>query len=189
MLAGLLESDGVVETSTLRGRVGVMALHGGLEHRTAEAADQVARAAAASYYSVVQPDDLRWHVPSTHFDPSQSAQLTRFLEFVSLAVSFHGFGRRGMEGTVLLGGSNRRFAATLARAIGAATDLEPVADLGRIPSRLRGLHPRNPVNLPELGGVQLELSPQAREPEPLRALIDAVAKAITAEQASVCGLE
>ena len=31
-----------------------------------------------------------------------------------------------------------------------------------IPADLRGLHPRNPVNLPRLGGVQVELPPRVR---------------------------
>jgi len=37
-----------------------------------------------------------------------------------------------------------------------------VDDLDAVPSELRGLHPRNPVNRPPHGGVQLELPPYVR---------------------------
>ena len=37
-----------------------------------------------------------------------------------------------------------------------------VDDLDEIPKAVRGIHPRNPVNLPPGGGVQLELPPRVR---------------------------
>ncbi|NDF72015.1 MAG: hypothetical protein EB138_03440, partial [Actinobacteria bacterium] len=40
-------------------------------------------------------------------------------------------------------------------------------DLERVPRELRGLHPRNPVNAPRNGGVQLELPPRVRGTSPL----------------------
>ena len=58
-------------------------------------------------------------------------------------------------------------------------------DLDAIPSELRGLHRRNPVNLPRGGGVQLELPPRVRgtaptsKPEYTAALIDGLAAAAT----------
>ncbi len=186
MLADLIASPGVEEIVVLRGRVGALALHGGLEEHTADAADTVSTRAGASHYAVVQPDDLRWHVPSVAFDPADSAALRRFLSHVQVVVSFHGFGRRGLEGTVLLGGSNRRLAGLLARSLRAGTDLRIIEDLDAIPDGLRGLHPRNPVNLPELGGVQVELSPGAREPGSLTALTAAVSDVVAAEQRSLC---
>ena len=159
MLADLIASPGVQEIVSLRGSVGTLALHGGLEAHTATVAESVSAAAGASHYAVVQPDDLRWHVPSVAYDPAASPALRRFLSHVRLAVSFHGFGRKGLEGTVLLGGSNRRLAGVLARSLRARTGLRVIDDVDEIPQGLRGLHPRNPVNLPELGGVQVELSP------------------------------
>ena len=42
-----------------------------------------------------------------------------------------------------------------------------VTDLDAIPLELRGLHPRNPVNLARGGGVQLELPPRVRGTSPL----------------------
>jgi phage replication-related protein YjqB (UPF0714/DUF867 family) len=185
-LADLIATDGVVEESKLRGRVGVMALHGGLEAGTAEAARRCARLAGASLYTVEQPPDFRWHVPSTRFDPAESEGLRSFLEHVQLAVSFHGFGRQGLEGTVLLGGTNERLRHRLAAAVARATPLRPVADPESIPAGLRGAHPRNPVNLPDFGGVQIELSPQAREETTIVGLVHAVAAVLAAEQSSVC---
>jgi phage replication-related protein YjqB (UPF0714/DUF867 family) len=42
-----------------------------------------------------------------------------------------------------------------------------VTDLQDIPPELRGLHPRNPVNLVRRGGAQLELPPRVRGTSPL----------------------
>ena len=188
MLADLIATPGVQEELTLRGRAGVMALHGGLEAGTAPAARRCADISGASFYAVVQPPGFRWHVPSTSFDPEQSDRLARFLEHVLVAVSFHGFGRRGLERTVLIGGSNERLRREIAAAVAGRTDLEPVSDTARIPAGLRGRYPRNPVNLPPLGGVQIELSPQAREEAFLEALIEAVAGVLVAEERGVCAM-
>ncbi len=186
MLADLLATPGVIETADLRGPAGVMALHGGLEHETARIARRVATAAGVSRYTVELPDDLAWHVPSTRFDPAESPQLRSFLEHVRLVVSVHGFGRRGLESTVLVGGGNRRLAGRLAGALRRRTGLRIVADLEQIPAGLRGAHPRNPVNLPALGGAQLELSPGAREPAAADGVVAAVAAVLSAEQRSLC---
>lgn len=186
MLADLIATKGVVEDTVLRGPVGVMALHGGLEAGTAPAARRCARLAGASFYAVVQPQDLRWHVPSTRFDPGESQKLKAFLVSVKLAVSFHGFGRRGFEHSVLIGGNNRRLGRLLEAAIEYRTDLRVIADPERIPPGLRGTHPHNPVNLPELGGAQIELSPQAREDCALDRVVGAVAGVLAAEQSGVC---
>jgi phage replication-related protein YjqB (UPF0714/DUF867 family) len=182
VLADLIATEGVVEEATLRGRVGVMALHGGLEAGTAPAARRCARLAGASLYAVEQPAGFRWHVPSTRFDPAESAKLERFLDHVRVAISFHGFGRRGLEHTVLLGGTNIELRHRLAAAIERATPLRPIADPESIPAGLSGAHPLNPVNIPEYGGVQIELSPQAREKPIVAALVDAVAAVLAAEQ-------
>ncbi len=186
MLADLLATPGVEEILELRGQTGVLALHGGIEEETAAIAVAVAGRARASLYAVVQPEDLAWHVPSTRFYPAASARLRRFLEHVRLTVSFHGFGRRGLERTVLVGGANRPVARRMAAALRRATPLRVVDDLEAIPRELRGLHPANPVNLTELGGVQLEMSPGARAEDVRRGVVAAVAAVLVAEQRSVC---
>jgi phage replication-related protein YjqB (UPF0714/DUF867 family) len=186
MLADLIATPGVDERVELAGRVGVMALHGGLEVGTAEAAELIATRSNASLYTVVQPVDLWWHVPSVRYDPRESAKLTRFLEFVGLAVSLHGFGRRGFEDTILVGGRNRRAGAIIAEALRRVDGIHVVDDTDRIPTELRGIHPANPVNLPEFGGVQLELSPQVRQGERLAAVAEAIAGTILTEQRSLC---
>lgn len=183
MFRELIASDGVVEECILRDSVGVLALHGGLEDKTAETARRIADEASASLYAVIQPDNLAWHVPSTQFDPIASQELTRFLDLVDLAVSVHGFGRKGFEGTVLVGGSNASVGARIAAEIERQVDVVAISDIEQIPEGLRGLHPRNPVNLPEFGGVQLELSPQVRAGEPLAGIVAAVATALSSERA------
>ncbi len=186
MLSDLIATHGVEERLDLGSAVGVMALHGGLESETESVAGTAAARSGASLYAIVQPEDHRWHIPSARHDPRQSERMTRFFEHVRLVVSVHGFGRDELPDSVLLGGSNRRVAERLAGAMRARTSLDIIDDLDRIPSGLRGLHPANPVNLPEFGGVQVELSPGARTTEAIDGVIDAIAVVLGSEVASVC---
>ena len=165
MLAALLATPGVEEVCRLAGRFGFMALHGGnLERGT----DAIARAAAersgASYYAVLQPPGLRWHVPSVAYDPADSPALAAFVSHVDTVVTVHGYGREGLWTTVLVGGRNRPLAVRVGRALraGLGEGFTVVDELARIPRQLRGLHPRNPVNLTTGGGAQLELPPRVR---------------------------
>ena len=167
MFDELLATTGVEERFVPGSRVGVCALHGGLEQGTAEIAETVARRAGASFYAVVQPDDLRWHVPSHRYDPAVSDELRAFLAAVDVVISVHGFGGvRDADDrwtTALLGGTNRELAAELGATL--TRELPQyrwIGDLDVIPRHLRGLHPANPVNLVPLGGVQLELPPRVR---------------------------
>jgi len=186
MLAELIATEGVTERVVLAGPIGIMAIHGGLESMTAEVAEAVAAATSASLYSIVQPPDHRWHVPSIHHDPRDSDALTRFLSHVRVAVSIHGFGRHDLPDSLLVGGTNRRLGSLIASAVRRRAKLNVVDDLEAMPPNLRGVHPANPVNLPELGGVQVELSPGAREPDALSGVIDAIASVVDAESGSVC---
>jgi phage replication-related protein YjqB (UPF0714/DUF867 family) len=162
MLAELLATRGVREIHVPGGRVGLMALHGGLEHGTWEIARDVAAATGASLYAVVQPPDLRWHVPSIRFDPNHSETLRSYLRSVEVAVSVHGFGRKGMRSVALLGGRNRPLAARLSAALETRRGLRAVHLPEEIPPKLRGMHPRNPVNRPPRCGVQIELTADLR---------------------------
>lgn len=164
MLTELLTLPGVVEEMTLGSRFGVMAYHGGnLEVGTDRIADAVAERTGASRYVVCQPDDLRWHIPSRHFRPDESEQLAAFLSHVDEVVTIHGYGRRSMFTTVLLGGGNRPLANHLAGHLRRALPCyEVIDDLVDIPAPLRGVHPENPVNRPRRSGVQIELPPRVR---------------------------
>jgi phage replication-related protein YjqB (UPF0714/DUF867 family) len=167
VLDELLALPDVEERCVLRSRFGFLALHGGLEQHTAEIASDAAEMSAASFYAVVQPDDLKWHVPSHRYAASASPDLAAFLAHVDVVVSVHGYG--GLRGsddrwtTALVGGSNRALAAELAATLRAALpEYTWVDDMACIPNRLRGVHPQNPVNQPRHGGVQLELPPRIR---------------------------
>ena len=164
MLAELLAHDGVTERCALRSPFGFMAIHGGsLERGTAEVACAAAAAADASLYTIEQPEDFRWHLPSHLVSPDASPALASFLEHVDVVVSVHGYGREGYWTRVLLGGGNRELAGELSRHLAAALpDFEMIDDLDTIPDGLRGLHPTNPANLARRGGVQLELPPRVR---------------------------
>ncbi len=165
----LLAQPGVEEVLELRGRFGFMAFHGGaLEERTDLVARSAAARAGASYYGVHQPTGMREHVPSHRFTADQSPLLAEYLEHVEIVITVHGYGRRGLFTTMLLGGSNRELAAHIAPCLRNALPAYLVEDdIERIPKELRGLHPNNPVNSTRNGGVQLELPPRVRGTSPL----------------------
>jgi phage replication-related protein YjqB (UPF0714/DUF867 family) len=194
MLADLLGHPGVEEVTELRSRFGFLAIHGGsLEQGTDVVATAAAERARASLYAVRQPDDLNWHVPSTLFDPAVSPALAAFMDHVDAVVSIHGYGRAGMWTTLLVGGGNRllagRVAQTLRSTLGDGFTV--LDDMDAIPQPLRGVHPRNPVNLPRRGGAQLELPPRVRpgtgaptyRPEYEEAIVEALACVARAEMA------
>lgn len=174
MLDELLAHDEVTETCVLRSRVGFMALHAGLEEGTGELAAAAADANGGSLYEVQVGSGLWWHVPSTRFHPRHSEALESFLRHVEVVFSIHGYGRRRLGPTILLGGSNRQLADDLARSLRSHTDLHVITDLHSIPRGLRGTHPDNPVNLPRRGGVQVELPPSARNGRARAAIADAM---------------
>jgi phage replication-related protein YjqB (UPF0714/DUF867 family) len=167
--AELLAMKGVQEVCELRSRIGFMAYHGGsLEEQTDVIASRAAQRSGASYYGVLQPDDLQWHIPSHKVNPKSSAQLKTFIDHVDIVITIHGFGRRDHFTSLLLGGQNRNLADHVARHLKPRLpDYEIVTELDRIPKDLRGLHADNPVNLPAQQGVQLELPPRIRGSSPI----------------------
>jgi phage replication-related protein YjqB (UPF0714/DUF867 family) len=187
--AELLAHPEVSEVVELRSAFGIMAFHGGLEGGTKEVAIPAAEQAGASIYAVIQPGDLRWHVPSHQVSPAISSALAAFLGHVEVAVAVHGYGRRSRPNHLLLGGNNRELARHLAGHLRAhLPDFEIIDELDEIPAEMRGVHPANPVNRPRHGGVQLELPPRARgaslDPAdrglpctPTAGLVDALAEA------------
>lgn len=189
--AELLARPDVVEECELRGSFGFMAYHGGgLEDMT----DVIARAAAgrsgASYYGVLHPADDPVHLPSIDVTPDQSRVLAAFIDHVDVVITVHGFGRRTLLTSLLVGGGNRPLAAHVATHLRIALPAyDVIDDMASIPADLRGVHPSNPVNLPRGGGVQVELPPRVRGSSPLwwdwegglvphtESLIDALAEA------------
>jgi phage replication-related protein YjqB (UPF0714/DUF867 family) len=163
MYARLLRCQGVEERVRFGSRVGFLALHGGLEPGTEGVAARAATASGASSYIVTQPRTLGWHVPSHRIQPRESPALDRFLEHVDVVISVHGYFRPEWPDAVYVGGANRALAAALAaRLRPVLPDLAVVDDLGVVPTALRGINPRNPVNGSRGGGVQLELPHVAR---------------------------
>ena len=206
-LAALLDEPGVQEVLSLAGPVGFMALHGGGQDRvTDEIAGGAAARSGASLYAVVQPPTLRWHIPSYRYSPDESERLRSFLKHVRVVISVHGYGvdswrmdwrPAGFESTrlgqfhareaFLVGGRNRERAADLAaRLRRALPDYEVWDDLDRIPPKAAGQDPRNPVNLPLEGGVQVECPARVRglgprpAPEDTAVLIDVLAETAAA---------
>jgi phage replication-related protein YjqB (UPF0714/DUF867 family) len=162
--AELLANPGVREESVLRSTFGFMAFHGGnLERVTDDIARTAAERSGSSYYGVIQEYPLREHLPSIEVNPRSSPVLAAFVAHIEIVIAIHGYGRDGLWTSVLLGGTNRPLANVVAQVL---TPLLPrysiVDELEAIPKELRGLHPQNPVNLPRLGGVQIELPPRIR---------------------------
>ena len=164
-LADLLSIKGIVEQLELRSTLGLCALHGGgLERGTDIVAREVAKKTGASYYALVQPEGLRYHLPSSRFDPTESPRLTDFLQRSETVLSIHGYGREDDFWAVLLGGKNRPLAHHLASHLRGVLpeDYRVVDEIEAIPKPLRGLHPNNPVNLVPNKGVQVEIPPGLR---------------------------
>jgi phage replication-related protein YjqB (UPF0714/DUF867 family) len=191
----LLATRGVHEVCELRGPIGFMAYHGGaLEEMTDVIARRAALASDASYYGVLQPEDVKWHIPSHKVSPAESPTLQSFIDHVKVVITIHGFGREGMWTTLLLGGQNRELADHVAGHLRPRLpDYKVETKLRRMPRELRGLHDQNPVNLPPDKGVQIELPPRIRGKSPIwqnwqggdmvphmRALIDGLAAAANA---------
>ena len=174
MFDELLATEGVTEHCEIRNdSMGFLAIHGGLEAMTFEIASAAALRSGASLYAVVQPDSLQWHVPSHKYVQQDSRQLSAFSGHVNCAISLHGYGgvrdSQDRWTTVLLGGSNRDVAHDLGEQLNAAFDgyYQFISDIEAIPAAYRGIHPRNPVNQPRCGGVQIELPPRIRGSSPL----------------------
>ena len=167
--AELLATTGVHEVCELRSRIGFMAYHGGaLEEQTDVIASQAALRSGASYYGVLQPEEVQWHIPSHQVTPASSPRLKGFIDHVEIVITIHGFGRRDHFTSLLLGGQNRELAEHVAGHLRPRLpEYEVVTALDRIPKDLRGLHPANPVNLPRKQGVQIELPPRIRGSSPI----------------------
>lgn len=162
-LRELLEREEVREVMAIRGPLGLMALHGGIEPPTFRIARKVADSVGASLYGVVQPGhrDQEGHLTSTRYRRAESPALDAFLERVRIVLSIHGMNRRDMNDRVALGGSNRPLAARIGAAM-RRSGIEAIDDLELIPRYLRGAHRDNPVNIPPHGGVQIEIGRDLR---------------------------
>ncbi|MBK3643533.1 MULTISPECIES: poly-gamma-glutamate hydrolase family protein [Streptomyces] len=180
MLAALTPGDGI----------GLLALHGSNEGGTAELARSVAESCGATSLVFTQPGVREpVHVRSPRMAVRHCALLREFLSRVQLTVSLHGHNRTATPRSVFLGGGNRPAALLVADGLDALRpEFDPVTDLDEIPVALRGLHPRNPVNMTRRGGVQVELPLAARTggqawapgvPDtPPRSVVDALAKGV-----------
>ena len=164
MATSRLETSDAYEELEIRSKVGLMAYHGGtLEKATDAIARETAELCGASYYGLIQTNDDPLHFPSTKLFEYASENLNIFFQHVRVVITIHGYGREHLFHSVLLGGRNRALASHLASFLKMALpDYSFENDLEKIPKELRGLHPKNPVNIPALTGVQVELPPTLR---------------------------
>ena len=164
MATSLLETSDAYEELEIRSEIGLMAYHGGtLEKATDAIARETAELCGASYYGLIQTNDDPLHFPSTKLFEYASENLNIFFQHVRVVITIHGYGREHLFHSVLLGGRNRALASHLASFLKMALpDYSFENDLEQIPKELRGLHPKNPVNIPALTGVQVEVPPTLR---------------------------
>ena len=164
MATRILETSDAYEELEIRSKVGLMAYHGGtLEKATDAIARETAALCGASYYGLIQTNDDPLHFPSTKLFDYGIENLNVFFQHVRVVITIHGYGREHLFHSVLLGGRNRALASHLASFLKMALpDYSFENDLEKIPKELRGLHPKNPVNIPALTGVQVELPPTLR---------------------------
>ena len=161
----LLAQPGVEEEVELRGSFGFLAFHGGpVERVTSMIARKAAEASGASFYSIDQPAARPLHIPSTRFRPEESEAFASILEHVEVVCTVHGYGRDMDKQFLLLGGQNRELAAALGTELSSRLPerFRVITELEDIPKELRGVHSKNPVNIPRQQGVQLELPPGVR---------------------------
>ena len=164
MATRILETSDAYEELEIRSKVGLMAYHGGtLEKATDAIARETAALCGASYYGLIQTNDDPLHFPSTKLFEYASENLNIFFQHVRVVITIHGYGREHLFHSVLLGGRNRALASHLVSFLKMALpDYSFENNLEQIPKELRGLHPKNPVNIPALTGVQVELPPTLR---------------------------
>ncbi len=161
----LLAQPGVHEELELRTTFGFLAFHGGpVERVTSLIARRAAEAAGASFYSIDQPPERPLHIPSTRFRPEESERFASVLEHCDVVCTVHGYGREMDKQHLLLGGQNRELASALGAQLSERLPdkYKVITELEEIPKELRGVHSRNPVNLPRQQGVQLEIPPGIR---------------------------
>ncbi|MDA8130678.1 MAG: poly-gamma-glutamate hydrolase family protein [Elusimicrobia bacterium] len=131
--------------------VSVFAMHGGdIEDSTARVARRIAGKDFNLYVfsGWLGPDSSRMHVTSTHFDDPDAVLLATSSV---LGISVHAEADSGAR--VCVGGSNRLAAGLVTRR------LQEAGFAAETPcERLPGTSPKNLVNLPSSGGVQLELT-------------------------------
>ena len=160
----VLEIPSAYEELSIRSEIGLMSYHGGtLEKATDAIARETAEQSGASYYGLIQTDDDPLHFPSTELFKYASNNLNVFFQHIRVVITIHGYGRESLFHSVLLGGRNRALASHIASFLKMALpDYSFEKNLDEIPKELRGLHPKNPVNIPEFAGVQVELPPTLR---------------------------
>ena len=163
--AELLAQPDVTEEVELRGDFGFIAFHGGpVERVTTMVARLAADYAGASFYTLHQPAERPLHIPSTRVDPAQSPKLASVYDRVERVCTVHGYGRDTRKQHVLVGGVDRELAEHFGGFLrnSLPEQFPVITDIDEIPRELRGVHPKNPVNLARCGGVQVELPPLLR---------------------------
>lgn len=161
----LLSQPGVHEEVELRGSFGILAFHGGPVERVTSMIGRIAaERAGATFYSIDQPAERPLHIPSTRFSPAESPAFAEVIDHVDAVCTVHGYGREMDKQHLLLGGQNRNLAQRLGAELAERLHerFMVITELDDIPRELRGVHSRNPVNLPRQQGVQLELPPGVR---------------------------
>ena len=163
----VVKHPGVKEYSSKRGKIGILAVHGGrLDHGTEQVANYVhAKTPASLYVMSSRGGDIGKHrVASTQIAHTHSKHLNDIISHVNYNISIHGHNKPGHEKTVYVGGENaylrQKVAAKLKQYLPSEYTVEH--DVNKMPRNVRGTG-RNVTNRSKEGGVQVELPTELRQ--------------------------
>ncbi|MBW2981403.1 poly-gamma-glutamate hydrolase family protein [Candidatus Woesearchaeota archaeon] len=163
----VIKQKGVKEYSDKKGKVGILAVHGGrLDQGTEQITNYIHEQTPASMYvmSSRQGDVNKHRVASTKIAHTHSDQLSDVISHSKYNISIHGHSKPGHEKTVYIGGENSYMRRKIAERLRESLPSEYVIeyDVKKMPRNIRGTG-RNIVNRSEEGGVQVELPKELRQ--------------------------
>jgi phage replication-related protein YjqB (UPF0714/DUF867 family) len=163
----VLKQKGVKEYSDKKGKVGILAVHGGrLDSGTEQITNYVHQNTPASMYvmSSRRGPVKKHRVASTKIAHTHSKRLRDIVGHSKYNISIHGHSKPGQEKTVYVGGENaamrKKVAARLKQYLPNEYRIE--YDVSKMPRNIRGTG-RNVVNRSAEGGVQVELPKELRQ--------------------------
>ena len=163
----VLKHKGVKEYSDKKGRVGILAVHGGrLDYGTEQITNYIHEKTPASMYvmSSRRGNVKKHRVASTKIAHTHSDHLNGVVSHSKYNISIHGHNRKGDAKTVYIGGENSYMRKKIAERLRETLPDEYLIEYNvkKMPRNVRGTG-RNVVNRSKEGGVQVELPRELRE--------------------------
>jgi phage replication-related protein YjqB (UPF0714/DUF867 family) len=158
-LADLIAHPDVIEYTTLKGPVGIIAIHGGnIERGTEQIAAYTAIHSNASLYAIsprTKKRDWKFHISSNKINPDESEKLTQFLDHITTAISIHGHVIK--RNVICVGGLNHGLRRKIVHTLREDFDIVDAVEEKGVCRNLSAQNPKNVVNLAKEKGVQIEI--------------------------------